>query len=440
LKKLYLTNRFFFSGMIILLLFIAGFRFTWFFYAAQILIVLQIALVIADIFILFRIPLSLLCKRKTPSVLSLSDPNKIILSISNNSKLNLKLEVIDEIPVQFQQRNFSIQTMLFAGEEKNIEYHLRPVTRGVYKFNDCLLYCSTVLGFIQKKIVFEIPAYVSVYPSIRQMKEIEMKAFSKIPVFGGIKKLRRLGHSYEFDQIREYFHGDDYRSINWKATGRRANLMVNQYEDEKSQQVYFVIDKSRRMHMPFNGLSLLDYSVNATLSIANIVIKKHDRAGLITFSTGIETMLKAAGNNKQLRSILFHLYHEKVNIKESDFEHLYITVRNNITARSLLMIFTNFESTYALERVLPVLRKMNKMHLLVVIFFENSELTRFAHDEASDVRDIYHKAVAGDFLAEKDQIVTRLRLYGIQTIYTKPEDLSINVVNKYLELKSRGMI
>ena len=96
--------------------------------------------------------------------------------------------------------------------------------------------------------------------------------------------MRRIGHSYEFEQIKNYVRGDDYRSINWKATSRRGHLMVNQYEDERAQQVYNIIDKSRSMKMPFNGMSLLDYAINTSLVISNVALQKHDRAGLMTFS------------------------------------------------------------------------------------------------------------------------------------------------------------
>src|SRR5690606_40532545 len=115
---------------------------------------------------------------------------------------------------------------------------------------------------------------VPVYPSFRQMRKYELPAISNRLTEFGIKKIRRIGQNREFEQIKEYVVGDDYRTINWKATARRGTLMVNTYQDERAQQVYAVIDKGRTMKMPFEGMTLLDYDINASLVISNIAIRK----------------------------------------------------------------------------------------------------------------------------------------------------------------------
>ena len=272
------------------------------------------------------------------------------------------------------------------------------------------------------------------------MKKYELLAFARISNFEGIKKVRRLGHSYEFEKIRQYALGDDLRSINWKATGRRNHLMVNQYEDERSQQVYSIIDKSRSMHMPFNGLSLLDYAINTSLVISNIALKKFDKTGLVTFSHRIGSAIPADSSTLQLKKILSALYHEQAMTVEANYELLYRAIKNVIRVRSLLFIYLNFESSYAMERALPVLKKINHLHLLVVLIFENTELVKFSTKKPEFVSDIYAQTIAQKLLNDKKQLAAKLRKHGIQTILCKPEDLSMRTVNKYLELKSRGMI
>ena len=180
---------------------------------------------------------------------------------------------------QLQERDFSMMFSLQTGEKKNLSYKIRPVTRGAYFFDKINLYYSSVMGLAERKIIYNAPLKVAVYPSVLQMKKFQLNAFSRISTFEGIKKLRRLGHSYEFEQIKNYVKGDDYRSINWKATSRKGELMVNQYEDEKAQQVYSVIDKSRVMLMPFEKLSLLDHSINSSLVISNIALEKKTKRG-----------------------------------------------------------------------------------------------------------------------------------------------------------------
>ncbi|MEM1124511.1 MAG: DUF58 domain-containing protein, partial [Bacteroidota bacterium] len=375
-----------------------------------------------------------------PKLLSLGDANKITLHLENLTASPLQLTIIEELPVQFQKRDFKIRQTLKGAAKEAIQYELTPTVRGEYEFGQTNIFIENFLGLARRRLPLETQTTVPVYPSIIQMREMALKALSSLSFQEGVKKVRRLGHSYEFEQIKNYVRGDDYRSINWKASSRRGQLMVNQYEDERAQQVYSIIDKSRNMKMPFNGMSLMDYAVNTSLAISNIILRKYDRAGLISFSDKIGTVIKADKKPTQLNKILSALYKEKSGQLEADYELLYYASRKLITRRSLLLLYTNFESTFSLERVLPILRKISKFHLLVVIIFENTEVKGFVEKEVKDTEGIYFQTVARKFLNEKEQMVQTLKQYGIQSILTKPEDLSLNTVNKYLEVKSRGLL
>lgn len=399
-----------------------------------------VVLVFTETFILFRKKPALIAARSTGRMLSLGDENPIDLFITNKSGFKIRTELFDEIPYQFQLRDFSIQLILTPGEERHVRYKLRPTERGEYFFGYINAHTSIFLGLISRRLQIGEPGMTPVMPSVIQMKKYELMAFAKISTLSGIKKVRRLGHSYEFEKIRQYAQGDDLRSINWKATGRKHSLMVNQYEDERSQQVYMIIDKSRNMHMPFNGLTLLDYSINTSLVLANIALKKYDKTGLISFTNAIGSALPAERSSLQLKKIMQHLYHEKPREVEADYDLLYRSIKNIVNSRSLLMLFLNFESMYAMERALPYLQKINLLHLLVVFIFENSELQAYSKSKAGYISDIYAQTISQKLISEKKQIVSKLRKYGIQTILTKPEDLSINSVNKYLELKAKGLI
>ena len=440
IKDTYLTNRFFWSFGSLVLLFCLSFPFSFLFPIAQTLLVLGVIITLLDTVLLFSKKVNIQSERKLPKLLSLGDANKISLHLSNTSNLSLKAIIIEELPVQFQKRDFEIRQDLKGGESPIIQYDLIPVVRGAYAFGYTNIFIETIIGLVQRKIQGSVPTTVPVYPSIIQMKDMQLKALSRLSYQEGIKKVRRLGHSYEFEQIKNYVRGDDYRSINWKASSRKGALMVNQYEDERAQQVYSIIDKSRNMKMPFNGMSLMDYAVNTSLAISNIILKKHDYAGLITFSDKIGTVIKAEKKPTQLNKILTALYKEKSGQSESDYELLYYATRKLITSRSLLLLYTNFESRYSLERVLPILRKISKFHLLVVVIFENTEIKDFVDKTVTDTEGIYFQTVARKFLNEKEQMVQMLKQYGIQSILTKPEDLSVNTINKYLGLKSRGLI
>ena len=439
-KDLYLTNLFFYIFGAIAAVFAASFVVPVLFSVGQAALVIAIAVVIVDMFMTFHPQSVVKCKRILPKVFSLNDENEIKLVLYNDYSLPLKLTIIDELPEQFQVRDFEQYLELAPYQETEIGYKLTPKSRGEYVFNDVNIFMQSSFGLVEKRQRTPLRAALPVYPSIIQMKNFELKAFSRTSTLQGVKRMRRLGHSYEFEQIKNYVRGDDYRSINWKATSRQGKLMVNQYEDERAQQVYSIIDKSRNMKMPFNGMSLMDYAVNTSLAISNIILKKHDYAGLITFADKIGTVIQADKKSTQLNKILTALYKEKSGQLEADYELLYYAARKLITRRSLLLLYTNFESRYSLERVLPILRKVSKFHLLVVVIFENTEIKDFVNQTVTDTEGIYFQTVARKFLNEKEQMVQILKQYGIQSILTKPEDLSLNTINKYLGLKSRGLI
>ncbi len=439
-RNIYLTGRFFLVFGIIAAVFSFSFVWPFLFPLAQAIMVVGLSVVMADMFILYNPQLEIECKRNLPRVFSLGDENVVKLEFRNNYGLTLNLEVVDELPKQLQERKFSISFPLKPGEERTKTYMIRPLVRGEYSFGRVLVFVSSFIHLVERRVPYKLDTTAAVYPSIIQMKQFELRSIARISTFHGIKKLRRIGHSYEFEQIKNYVRGDDFRSINWKATGRKSELMLNQYEDEKAQQVYCLIDNSRSMRMPFNGLSLLDYSINTSLVISNIALQKHDKAGLITFSDKIGSIIKADRGSNQLNQILEGLYKEEPKALEANYELLYMAVRNTIKNRSLLFLYTNFESGFALERTLSIIRKINKIHLMVVVFFENTEVSDYSKKECANLEEVYLQTIAQKFILEKNQIVQRLRQFGVQSIFTKPEDLSVNTINKYLELKARGMI
>jgi uncharacterized protein (DUF58 family) len=439
IKDLYLTDRiFYFLGAVIFLFFIS-FLFAPVFYIALASLFCCILILSIDVFLLFKNTL-IEANRTAAPVFSLSDKNKVSITIINLSKYNLKVKIVDEIPYQFNERDFSISISLKESGTELITYHVAPVIRGEYFFGNIHTFVKTKIGLAAKKETTKCEKSIAVYPSIIQLSRQELIALNHPLFTQGENKNKKIGRSYEFDQIKIYVPGDDTRNINWKATSTQNEIMVNHYEDERSQQIYSIIDKSRVMKMPFNGLTLVDYAINSTLAFSNIVLKKQDKAGLISFSKKIDTSLKADRGARHLKKIMYALYKEKYDFSEANYEALYTNIRRTISNRSLLFLYTNFESIYALERNISILRMINRYHLLVVVFFENTELEAYSKTTSKAVIDIYQQTIAKKFILEKNQIVKELNKHGIQAIKCTPENLSANTINKYLELKSRGVI
>ena len=437
---LFLPQRFYLGLGSCVLMFIASFFISDVYSIADILLFSFLLLLSADYFFLFFMGKAPRVKRLISDRLSNGDTNHIELQVVNRMNHTVHMEIIDELPEQFQLRDFILKRNFKAREEQKIGFDLTPRERGMYNFGDTHLYISSGLGLVTRRFTAATARDIPVYPSYMQLKKYQLISQTAMLNEHGSKRMRKIGQSMEFEQIKDYVTGDDVRTLNWKATARKGMLMINNYADEKSQQVFCIIDKGRLMKMPFGGLTLLDYAINSCLVMSNVCLQKQDRIGLITFADKMGAIIAADRKPIQRENILEALYRQQTAFLESDFEMLYLQVRRRIKQRSLLILYTNFESLNGLHRQLNYLRSLAKHHLLLVVFFENTELVKLSHTNALNLEDVYVKTIADKFVFEKKLIVKELLKYGILSILTAPENLTVNTVNKYLELKTRQAI
>ncbi|WP_075342260.1 DUF58 domain-containing protein [Tenacibaculum agarivorans] len=435
----FLNNRFFYALGIVVALFVIGFFIPVFFIVAKVALFSICILALLDLILLFSVKKGVSGYRVLPEKLSNGDQNTITLHIQSNYTIKIHTEILEELPYQLQMRYFKLTKQLQPQEEQELKYTVTPNLRGDYDFGFMNVYTTSPLQFATRKFVLGEQKNIKCYPSFLKLNDFSLKAISNDITSYGNKKIRRIGNSMEFEQIKEYVNGDDIRTLNWKATAKRNQLMVNQYVEEKSQPVYSIIDTGRSMQMHFENLTLLDYAINATLAVSHTILRKHDKAGMFSFSQKINNIIAAEQRNSQMNLISEALYNIKTNFLESDYSLLYASIKRKIPSRSLLILYTNFETLDALRRQLPYLRAIAKNHLLLVVFFQNTELNKIVNEKAVNVIDVYDKIIAEKFMYEKKQIANELKKYGIQAVLTKPKELTGNTINKYLELKLRGL-
>jgi len=421
-------------------LFVCAFIFPNLYNGVWFVVLVLITFLALDILILYIARTGIEASREMPEKFSNGDLNPINISMQNHYTFPVSAKIIDEIPFQFQVRDFKIVRTIKASAHDKITYDLRPTERGEYYFGNLNIYISSPLKLISRRFTFDKDKMVPTYPSYIQLRKYDLLAFSNNLYQYGIKKIRRIGHTMEFEQIKEYVQGDDLRTLNWKATAKKNALMVNQFQDEKSQSVYLAIDKGRVMQMPFNGLSLLDYAINSTLVLANVILKKQDKAGIFAFSKKVENRVFAEKRGSQMQKILETLYNIKTDFFESDYSRLYVDIKKNINQRSLIILYTNFETMDGLNRQMPYLKGIAKNHLLVVVFFSNTELNEIINKKTDTIQEVYDKVIAEKFMFEKRLIANELKKYGIHSVLTQPENLTLDAINKYLEIKSRGIL
>lgn len=440
LSSIYLKTRFFIAWGVIVLLFLLSFSFPVLMIVAKFSLLCIAVITLIDYWLLRQHAHEIVVNREVNPRLSLSDSSSIKYTVENNNNQSLDIAIIDELPPQLQKRDFSAAMRLAPHKNNTFRYSLRPVTRGQYKFGQLQAFISNpFISFLDKRISFSQSHEVSVIPSVDQMKKYELQVFSKTASLSGIRRVRRIGENDEFEHIRAYAQGDNIKAINWKATSRKNQLMLNQFQDTRSQMVYCIIDKGRSMKMPFNELTLLDYAINSSLAVSNIILKNYDKAGLISYSDSLDTFVKSDASPHQIEKIANKLFNETTSFKESNTELLFYSLRKYVTRRSILILFTNFETEYDLERNLKYLRAINKKHLLVVISFINSEIEDATLDACHKTSDIYYNTIARKSLVDKQKVIQKLQLNNIQTILTRPKDLSLDTINKYLEIKAKRL-
>ena len=436
---MFLTRRFYIALIVVILLLGSGYVLAPFFVIGQWTLFVLLLVVSADVYSLYRIR-GIQAFRQCADRFSNGDENEVSIRVESSYPYPVSLEVIDEIPVVFQKRDVDFRTKLQANEGKSITYRLRPTRRGVYSFGYVRVFVTGRIGLVSRRYTCAEPLDIKVYPSYLMLHQYELLAMSDNLTELGIKRVRRVGHHTEFEQIKEYVKGDDYRTINWKASARRHQLMVNVYQDERSQQIYSVIDKGRVMQQAFRGMTLLDYAINASLVLSYVAMRKDDKAGLVTFNEYFDTFVPASKQVGQMQTLLENLYKQETTFGETDFSALCGHLGKHVNKRSFLVLYTNFSNMTSLNRQLVYLQQLARQHRVLVVFFEDADLKEYIAGKSVTTEEYYRHVIAEKFAFEKRLIVSTLKQHGIYSLLTTPDKLSIDVINKYLEMKSRQLL
>ena len=433
---MYLKRRFYLLLLAVALLTGAGFAIAPLFTVGRLLTLALFVATLADIALLWH-KKAITAERRLSTRFSNGDDNTVTIEVKSTYSFPVRIDVIDELPFQFQRRVQDPQSSIINYQLSivNFQYSLRPTRRGVYTFGHVLVFVSTRLGLAERRYRCDAPCNVSVYPSFQRLHQYELLAISQNLQEPGIKRIRRIGHNTEFEHIRDYLRGDDYRTVNWRATARLSRPMVNVYQDERSQQVFSIIDKGRVMQQAFRSMTLLDYAINAALALSYVAMRKDDRAGLLTFADQADTFVAADRRPGYIKTLLEKLYAEQTDFGETDFSALSVAVARHINKRSLLVLYTNFMGLVSLRRQLPFLQQIARRHRLLVVFFDDVELQQFIAAPPQTEEERCQQDVARKFANEKQLISATLRQNGILTLLTTPQDLTVSVINRYLAVR-----
>lgn len=432
---LFLTKRFFYVAVALIALFALGYPLPWLFDVARGLLVVWGVLLLIDFGMLYFVKgQEMRAERICRDRFSNGDPNEVEITIQSPYSFRTRIEVIDEMPIDFQMRDFVSQDHLSSKEERKLTYTLTPHHRGCYRFDRIRIFFASPIGMLFRRYTRGTPQEVKVYPSFAHLSLYSLMCNHRLDEYG-IKRIRQVGADTDFEQIKDYIQGDEYRHINWKASARTHQLKVNVYQQDRSMPIYSIVDKGRMMQQSAFGNTYLELAINAALALSYVALKKDDQAGLVTLSTTVDAFVAARKNGPQMQLLMESLYGQQTHFAESDYSALSTHFTQRVTKRCLAVLFANFATLNALDRELPYLLQMARRHQLLLVLFRDREMEEFLARQPKDTEEYYQQLAVDKYYREKRLIINKLRQNNILTLYTLPENLSVGIINKYLEYR-----
>jgi len=372
--------------------------------------------------------------------LSLGADNLVAITINNRSARALRIEVRDEYPYQFSVDQRLLRETAAPLASTELRYHVRPTVRGEYTFGAINLRYVSTLGTFRRQAAYEATETVRVYPNVLDVRKYDLLARKGLLMELGLRHVRSTGTGSEFERLRDYTPDDEFRRVNWKATARRNRPIAVDYETERSQHVVYVLDTGRLMRPAVGDIAKLDHAINAALLSSYVATLRGDQVGLLTFADEVGVYLAASKGRGQFYSMLELLYNVRSEPVEADYARAlsYLSVKNK--RRSLIVIFTDLATLDAARPLIAHTARLATRHLPLVVTMRDPQITALARLPVTEAAAVYQRAVAEQLLDERQVILDTLNRAGVLTLDVEADKLSIAVINKYLELKSRSVL
>jgi uncharacterized protein (DUF58 family) len=380
-------------------------------------------------------------ERRLGQVCSLNEPANVELVLENPGRATRTLWLRDDVPDLFSADPAAFEVAVPGERQAVLAYRFVPKRRGTYLFERVDALVASRLGFWRGQCRWPLRTEVRVYPDIHQVARFTMLARRDRLSTIGVRRSRRLGTDNEFERLRDYNEGDDPRHIDWRATARRRKLTCRAFQQNQSQRIVFLIDCGRLMAGDTgDGLSPLDHAFNAMLLLAHVALIKGDQVGLLAFSDRVRAYVAPGGGPRRINRLVHSVHNVFPEMVESRYDRAFIELEQRCRKRSLVVLMTNIFDELSAQLAGEYLRNLTGRHLPLAVFLRDHDLFALAEKAPDHGLELYQGAAAASLLNGRERSLARLRMGGVLTLDVFPEDLTTELVNRYLEIKAKHLL
>jgi len=373
-----------------------------------------------------------------PPVLSIGTDNTLSFDV-RAPQGDLSLDFRVDLPLHMELDGSWPQGSLKANRWERVLYRVRPMRRGRYVVGPVHARHRSTLGFWSRRLTWRVAQEARVYPNLKAARQWEL-AIRQGRHLEGLKRARLRGQGTEFESLREYQEGDQYRAINWAATARSGELISTLYQVDRSQPVMLMIDAGRLMIPQVKGLAKLDHSLNAALLLATVAAERGDHCGLMLFGGEVKAYMPPRKGRGQVLAMVEALYDVAPEQVEPDYGRMIGWLRAKHKKRSLVVFFTDMVDPDISRGLIEHLSALASHHVVLLVCLTDPALLALSQGAPRDSKELYHKAAALEVLAQRQDTKARLQSKGVLVIDVPPEEFSTAVVNHYLMIKEQGRL
>jgi uncharacterized protein (DUF58 family) len=385
-------------------------------------------------------PQQITVRREWRSPLSIGVAAGVILSVENQSSMDLWVSAYDELPSSNWHASKAITLNVPAQSNRSINYVYTPGTRGDLRTGRVFLRYRSGLLMAERWAVVDLRQTVRVYPNFEHARKHSVYLARSRQIELQMRMMRLRGIGSDFESLRERREGDELRNVCWTATARRGKLVSKTFRVERSQAVWIVLDCGRLMRARTDGYSKLDRAVDAALCLAQLAIYSGDRVGLLAYGRTVNQRVVPARGAAQMRHIVEQLAVVREEVSEADHMRAAASLLTLQKQRGLIIWISDLAETAMTPEVIEAAGQMLSRHLLLFIAIAQPELKLRARQSPASTSAMYEVVAAQEMVYRRELLLGRLRERGALCMEVEPSRLSAAVLNQYLAVKERNLI